>query len=80
MAAQAAAQTGIAPGILKQMRPIVASLMMGALARQGAGAGAAPISRTNGPINELSTEGSDLDPLTSVASMYSTCVSVDRQW
>ena len=41
MAVRAAAQTGLDPGILKQALPLVAALMMGAMARQGGGAGMA---------------------------------------
>jgi len=38
VATRAAAQTGLDPGILKQALPLVAALMMGAMARQGSGA------------------------------------------
>ena len=38
MATRAASQTGLDPGIIKQALPLVAALMMGAMARQGAGA------------------------------------------
>lgn len=37
VAARAASQTGIDPGILKQALPLVAAMMMGAMARQGGG-------------------------------------------
>ena len=40
VATRAAAQTGLDPSILKQAMPLVAALMMGALARQRSGAGA----------------------------------------
>jgi hypothetical protein len=38
VATRAAAQTGLDPGILQQALPLVAALMMGAMARQGGGA------------------------------------------
>ena len=38
MASQASAQTGLSPELLKRMLPIVATLVMGALARQQGGA------------------------------------------
>jgi hypothetical protein len=38
VASQAAAQTGISPDLLKQMLPLVATMVMGALARQQGGA------------------------------------------
>jgi hypothetical protein len=41
VATRAAAQTGLDPGILKQALPLVAALMMGAMARQGSGSGMA---------------------------------------
>jgi hypothetical protein len=41
VAVRAAAQTGLDPGILKQALPLVAALMMGAMARQGGGSGMA---------------------------------------
>jgi hypothetical protein len=40
VATRAAAQTGLDPGILKQALPLVAALMMGAMAQQRGGAGA----------------------------------------
>lgn len=38
VAARAAAQTGLSDSLLKQMLPVVASIMMGALAKQSSGA------------------------------------------
>ena len=38
VAAQAAAASGVGPDILKQMLPVVAAMMMGALAKNGGGA------------------------------------------
>ena len=40
VAQRASAQTGIDPGILKQMLPVIAALAMGAMARQSQAAGA----------------------------------------
>jgi hypothetical protein len=48
VAVRAAAQTGLDPGILKQALPLVAALMMGAMARQGGGPGVAAGAATPG--------------------------------
>lgn len=42
VAARASSQTGIDPGILKQMLPLVAAMMMGGMSRQTTQAGPAP--------------------------------------
>ena len=41
VAEQVAAQTGVGADVLKQMLPVVATLIMGVLAKQGLGGGAA---------------------------------------
>lgn len=59
VAARAAAQSGVGPDVLKQMLPMVAALVMGALARRGSqGAGLQP------GLNPMSSGGGILDMLT----------------
>ena len=59
VAAQASSQTGISPDVLKQLLPIAASLMMGALARQQGQGGQMAAAASAGP-----SSGGLLDMLT----------------
>lgn len=61
VAAQAAAQTGISDDLLKKMLPVLASLAMGMLAKQGAGAARADAGFNAGPA---AAGGGILDMLT----------------
>jgi hypothetical protein len=69
VATRAAAQTGLDPGILKQALPLVAALMMGAMARQGSGATLASGASTPGgglmsmltPMLDANRDGSIVD-------------------
>jgi hypothetical protein len=71
VATRAAAQTGIDPGILKQMLPLAAAMMMGIMAKQqfGAGAGAGLQTGNTGsglmsmltPVLDANRDGSMID-------------------
>jgi hypothetical protein len=64
IAAQAAAQTGIGASVLKQMLPIVATMMMGAMSKQASAPGAAPGSDLLGmlaPLLDSNRDGSVVD-------------------
>jgi hypothetical protein len=70
VAQRAAGQTGIDAGILKQMLPIVATLVMGAMARQAqtAGpAGAGGLAPMLGPMLDRNRDGSVADDLLGIA-------------
>ena len=54
--ANAAAQTGLSQDLLKQMLPLVATLVMGSLARQTSQAGAAPAAaQSSGMMGEIAS-------------------------
>ena len=66
VANRAAAQTGLDAGILKQALPLVAALMMGAMARQGggalqSGAGAGGLLSMLTPMLDANKDGSMVD-------------------
>ena len=61
VAAQAAAQTGLGPEVLKKMLPLVATLVMGAMSRQAATAGASPLAAGAGAGGLLEMLGGALD-------------------
>ena len=63
MAAQAAASTGVGADILKQMLPVVAAMMMGAMAKN-AGGRAATAGLPGGLGANLASGGGLLDMLT----------------
>ena len=71
VAQQAAAQTGIDPGILKQMLPVVATLAMGAMARQSRATAAGPTSSGLAsmltPMLDQNRDGSVADDLLGMA-------------
>lgn len=73
LAAQAGAQTGISPDLMKRMLPLVATLVMGAMSRQaaaGGGVSAASASSGGGLLDMLggmldqNRDGSALDDIT----------------
>ena len=72
VAADAGAQTGLSPDILKRMLPLVATLVMGAMSRQSAAGGATPLSPgSGGGLLEMlggaldsNRDGSPLDDIT----------------
>lgn len=80
VAAQASSQTGISPDVLKQLLPIAASLMMGALARQqtqggqlaAAAAATGPASGSGGlldmltPLVDQNRDGSIVDDVSAM--------------
>lgn len=67
VAQRAAAQTGIDPGILKQMLPVVAALAMGAMARQSSGSAAGPTSGGLASLLDQNRDGSVADDLLGMA-------------
>jgi hypothetical protein len=61
VAAQAGAQTGLAPDVMKRMLPLVATLVMGAMSRQTAKAGAPSLTSAGGAGGILDMLGGALD-------------------
>ena len=61
VAAQAAAQTGLGPDVLKKMLPLVAALVMGAMSRQAATPGASSLAAAGGAGGLLAMLGGALD-------------------
>jgi hypothetical protein len=61
VAAQAAAQTGLGPEVMKRMLPLVATLVMGAMSRQAAGGGGASLTGGAGAGSLLEMLGGALD-------------------
>ncbi len=53
VATQVSQQTGVGSDVLRQMLPVVATLVMGALAKQGMGAGGAAAAPQNGGLGGL---------------------------
>lgn len=70
VAQQASAQTGIDPGILKQMLPVIAALAMGAMSRQSQSAGAGSgrgLASMLAPMLDQNRDGSVADDLLGLA-------------
>ncbi len=61
VAAETGAQTGLGPEVMKQLLPLVATLVMGAMSRQAATSGAASVTNTTGPGGLLEMLGAALD-------------------
>jgi hypothetical protein len=61
VAAQAAAQTGLAPDVMKRMLPLVATLVMGAMSRHTATGGPSALANTAGAGGLLEMLGGALD-------------------
>jgi hypothetical protein len=61
VAADAGAQTGLSPDVLKRMLPLVATLVMAAMSRQSAASGASPLSTGRGSGGLLEKLGGALD-------------------
>ena len=61
VAAEAGAQTGLGPDVLKRMLPLVATLVMGAMSRQAATSGASPLGTGAGAGGLLDMLGGALD-------------------
>lgn len=79
VASRAAGQTGVSADVLKQMLPLAATLMMGALSKQSSGttlAGAAPGSAGGGiasmltPLLDQNRDGSIVDDVTSMLGQF----------
>lgn len=80
VASRAAGQTGVSADVLKQMLPLAATLMMGALAKQSSGAaslGAATGSGAGGgiasmltPLLDQNRDGSIVDDVTSMLGQF----------
>lgn len=79
VASRAAAQTGISPDVLKQMLPLVATLMMGAFSRQSSGAspmgaglagGGGGIAAMLAPLLDKNRDGSIMDDVTSMIGRF----------
>ena len=81
VAAQAAAQTGLSPDLLKQMLPLVATMVMGALAQQrggglsmggmlGAGAGAGGLGGGLGSLLDHDGDGSVADDVAGILGRF----------
>jgi len=75
--ANAAAQTGISQDVLKQMLPLVATLVMGSLARQTSQAGAAPAAaQSSGMMGEVASmldanhDGSAMDDVVGMVGKF----------
>jgi hypothetical protein len=75
VAAQAGAQTGLGPEVMKRMLPLAATLMMGAMSRQAAtggassltsGAGAGGLLEMLGGALDKNRDGSALDDITGI--------------
>ena len=61
VAAQAGAQTGLGPDVMKRMLPLVATLVMGAMSRQAASGGGSPLASGTGATGLLEMLGGALD-------------------
>ena len=61
VAAETAAQTGLAPDVMKRMLPLVATLVMGAMSRQAAAGGASSLTTAAGRGGLLEMLGGALD-------------------
>ena len=75
--ANAAAQTGLRQDLLKQMLPLVATLVMGSLARQTSQAGAAPAAaQSSGMMGEVASmldanhDGSAMDDVVGMVGKF----------
>jgi hypothetical protein len=80
VARQAAERTGLSPDLLKQILPLVAAMMMGAFARQSAGArSAGPAGRETeggglmdmlGPLLDRNRDGSVVDDMAGILGRF----------
>lgn len=78
VANRASAQSGLSPDILKQMLPLVATMMMGAFARQsagsamaaGAGAQGGGLAQMLGPLLDRNRDGSIVDDVTGMIGRF----------
>ncbi len=61
VAAEAGAQTGLGPDVMKRMLPLVATLVMGAMSRQATAGGTSPLSTGSGAGGLLEMLGGALD-------------------
>jgi hypothetical protein len=61
VAAEAGAQTGLGPDVMKRMLPLVATLVMGAMSRQATAGGTSPLSTGAGAGGLLEMLGGALD-------------------
>jgi hypothetical protein len=74
--ANAAAQTGISQDLLKQMLPLVATLVMGSLARQTSQSAAAPAAASSGMMGEVASmldanhDGSMMDDVVGMVGKF----------
>jgi hypothetical protein len=80
VATRASAQTGIGEGVLKQMLPVVAAMMMGAMSKQVAPTGAQPGSAQSGagtlmsmltPMLDANRDGSMVDDVIGMIGGFS---------
>ena len=75
VAAQAGAQTGLAPDVMKRMLPLVATLVMGAMSRQVQAGGGSSLAGANagglldmlGRVLDSNKDGSALDDITGMS-------------
>lgn len=72
LAGQAAAQTGISPDVLKRLLPLVATMVMGALAQQRGrtNGAAAPADGLTGMLGSMLDQNRDGSVVDDVASMF----------